>query len=354
MFVTLPYVLRVRRARARGQGQGAHARREHRGVGRAAHIGDKMHLHLQQLQHAVIVAEAQIEPQHAAGADITAPMLARPWAGQSLVVIYTSVAPAEMKMSRNSPNSPMPGPACAVRSALVACALARTLALAPPTPRGVSSGTRAVDRARCCVMIAKAATPAVRIGVIGTGCIGIEHLQNLHLLRDVARVVAIADTHESSRRAAARALRRLGDDGGVALVESYEELLAMPDVDAVIVATPNDHHLEVMGAVCKAGKHCLVEKPLSTDVAGCAVTEALADGARTAAAAAGKPPPVLWCGMEYRYIPTIARLLQEAHAGEVGTARMLTIREHRFPFLTKVRRSRRLGSRRAGGGAGRG
>jgi len=203
-------------------------------------------------------------------------------------------------------------------------------------------------------MIAEAATPAVRIGVIGTGCIGIEHLQNLHLLRDVARVVAIADTHETSRLAAAHALRRLGDDGGVALVESYEELLAMPDVDAVIVATPNDHHLEVMGAVCKTGKHCLVEKPLSIDVAGCAFTEALAEGARAAAAAAGKPPPVLWCGMEYRYIPTIARLLREAHAGEVGTARMLTIREHRFPFLTKVRRSRRPGSRRAGGGAGRG
>ena len=35
-------------------------------------------------------------------------------------------------------------------------------------------------------------------------------------------------------------------------------------------------------------------------------------------------------------IPTIARLLREAHGGMVGDLRMLSIREHRFPFLRKV------------------
>ena len=302
----------------------------------ATHIGDKTHLHLQHLKHAVIEAEAQHEAQHASGADISAPMLARPWAGQvagapRAIVIYPSRLPFRVLTARLISAEEI-AEARVNRNALLA--RAHRLRAGP-------------DAA-----LAEAASPPVRIGVIGTGCIGIEHLQNLHLLRDVARVVAVADTHEPSRAAAARTLRALGDDAGVAFVESYDELLAIDEVDAVIVATPNDHHLEAMGAVCKAGKHCLVEKPLSIDVAGCAITEALADGARAAAAAAGRPPPVLWCGMEYRYIPTVARLRCDAHAGEVGTPRMLTIREHRFPFLTKVWRTAGRGG--PGRGAGRG
>ena len=46
------------------------------------------------------------------------------------------------------------------------------------------------------------------------------------------------------------------------------------------------------------------------------------------------PAPV-WVAMEYRYMPPIARLIQEAQAA-TGGIKMLTIREHRFPFLQKV------------------
>jgi hypothetical protein len=45
---------------------------------------------------------------------------------------------------------------------------------------------------------------------------------------------------------------------------------------------------------------------------------------------------VIWVGMEYRFIPSIARLIQEADEGKIGDPRMLAIREHRFPFLRKV------------------
>lgn len=45
---------------------------------------------------------------------------------------------------------------------------------------------------------------------------------------------------------------------------------------------------------------------------------------------------VLWVGMEYRYIPAIARLITEVRRGVVGDLKMLAIREHRFPFLEKV------------------
>jgi predicted dehydrogenase len=40
--------------------------------------------------------------------------------------------------------------------------------------------------------------------------------------------------------------------------------------------------------------------------------------------------------MEYRYMPPVARLLEELRRGAIGRLRMLAIREHRFPFLPKV------------------
>ena len=175
----------------------------------------------------------------------------------------------------------------------------------------------------------------VRIGLIGAGCIGIEHLRNLRLVPD-ARVVAVADNHQPSLESAAACLAEQGSEAGVHFVDDYESLLALECVDAVIVATPNDHHREVLRRVAASGKHCLVEKPLCIDVAGCAEAEALAAQACERAALAGRPPPVFWCAMEYRFIPTISRLLHDARAGVVGAPRMLSIREHRFPFLTKV------------------
>ena len=179
------------------------------------------------------------------------------------------------------------------------------------------------------------ATPILRFGVIGTGCIGMEHLRNLHLVPG-AKVTAIADPHEPSRAQAVECLQKLGDLEGVSVLNDYNELLALPDVDAVIVCTPNDHHFEAMPAIVKSGKHCLVEKPLCTEVAACATIEALVTQACADARAAGREPPLYWCGMEYRYIPSIARLVREASGGVVGDLRMLSIREHRFPFLRKV------------------
>jgi predicted dehydrogenase len=69
----------------------------------------------------------------------------------------------------------------------------------------------------------------------------------------------------------------------------------------------------------------LCEKPLFTDPA---------DAPRLAALRAAYPAPI-WVAMEYRYMPPVAHLLREA-AAATGGIKMLTIREHRFPFLSKV------------------
>jgi predicted dehydrogenase len=51
--------------------------------------------------------------------------------------------------------------------------------------------------------------------------------------------------------------------------------------------------------------------------------------------AEGRSAPV-WVGLEYRYMPPVARLLEEVRSGVTGPVKMIAIREHRFPFLEKV------------------
>ena len=100
----------------------------------------------------------------------------------------------------------------------------------------------------------------LRYGIVGTGCIGLEHIRNLHLV-DEAELVAIADPHAPSIEAARAVLSELSiDEAGVAICAGYEELLALPQVDAVVVCTPNDHHIHVLRAALPTGKDCLVEK----------------------------------------------------------------------------------------------
>jgi len=104
-----------------------------------------------------------------------------------------------------------------------------------------------------------------RFGIIGTGMMGCEHIRNLAQI-DAADVVAIADPHESSRRAAIKACSGRFSPH---CYEHYDDLLARDDVDAVVIATPNYTHHSVMAAVFQTDKHVLLEKPLATTMADC-------------------------------------------------------------------------------------
>jgi predicted dehydrogenase len=153
---------------------------------------------------------------------------------------------------------------------------------------------------------------------------GVEHINNLLALPG-ASVVAVADPAPQSRDWAQLAV---GLDTPLLTFEDHRALLASGTCDAVIVASPNHTHVDVLLDVVASGLHVLVEKPLCTTVADCqrvvAAVEALPAG------------QVVWMGLEYRYMPSTARLVEEVRAGTVGDVRMVAIREHRFPFLPKV------------------
>jgi len=164
-------------------------------------------------------------------------------------------------------------------------------------------------------------TDRIRYGVIGAGTMGAEHIQNINHLEG-ADLVAIADPFEGSR-----AWGTTEAAGEVEVFDDYRDLLAAGMVDAVVVATPNMTHADVMEDVLAVdGLHVMVEKPLARTVAEC----------RRIVAASRDRAGVVWVGLEYRFMPAAARLIEEVRAGTVGTLRQMAIREHRFPFLPKI------------------
>lgn len=172
---------------------------------------------------------------------------------------------------------------------------------------------------------------AVRYGVIGCGMMGQEHLRNLALLPD-ADVVAIFEPDATMRARAADVAPN------ARLVGSVAELLAIETIDCLLIASPNHFHLGQLEEIAAIRPlPVLVEKPLFTGADDMARIETLRE----------KYPAPIWVAMEYRYMPPVARLIAEAQAA-TGGIRMLTIREHRFPFLKKVGDWNRFNSRTGG------
>jgi myo-inositol 2-dehydrogenase/D-chiro-inositol 1-dehydrogenase len=163
----------------------------------------------------------------------------------------------------------------------------------------------------------------VRVGVIGTGMMGCEHLRNLLAAPGVS-ITAVADPNPEPLAWARATLD--GSSHRPVEFTDHRQLLASGLVDAVIVASPNFTHRSVLDDVFDAGLHVLVEKPMCTTVDDCL---AVVERAQLSEA-------VTWVGLEYRYMPPISTLRSLVEAGEVGRLRMLSIREHRFPFLQKV------------------
>lgn len=163
----------------------------------------------------------------------------------------------------------------------------------------------------------------VRYGLIGTGMMGVEHLNNLAITPG-AVVTALADPTSGSLDRAKAALGSRAD--GVQTFDSAAALAASGLVDAVIVASPNFTHRAVLEPLFDAGLNILCEKPVATTIA----------DARWIVERAAQSPGIFWTAMEYRFMPPAADFIAEVHGGKIGRLQMLSIREHRFPFLVKV------------------
>ena len=160
----------------------------------------------------------------------------------------------------------------------------------------------------------------IKYGVIGTGVMGQEHIQNINII-DNAKVVAICDTNENSRNQTKSLVK-----DSTKFYNDLDELISKNIADAYIIATPNFTHINILERILKTNKHLLIEKPLCTTTEDCKKFELLAKDYSK----------IIWTGMEYRYMPPVKQLIKEVHNNIIGKIKMLSIREHRFPFLNKV------------------
>ena len=160
----------------------------------------------------------------------------------------------------------------------------------------------------------------ISIGIIGTGMMGQEHIQNFNLL-DGAQVTALADSDANMLAKAAEMT-----DGTPVTTDDFEQLLGANGPDALVIATPNFHHIDVLQTALEADKPILCEKPLCTTLAD---TQAVMRRV-------GHNNLIFQVGMEYRFKPALHEMISRVHRGDIGTCHMLSIREHRFPFLPKV------------------
>src|SRR4051812_38276615 len=100
-------------------------------------------------------------------------------------------------------------------------------------------------------------TNRIRIGFIGAGQIAKQHLTRYATMADSVDVVALADVHEPTARAAASEFKVPH------VYTDFRELLKRDDVDAVDVCLHNNFHRPATEAALRAGKHVYCEKPMA-------------------------------------------------------------------------------------------
>jgi predicted dehydrogenase len=162
-----------------------------------------------------------------------------------------------------------------------------------------------------------------RYGIIGAGMMGREHINNFALVDDI-ELVALADPHLGSLEQSLAHARNLGM--APKIYKSNREMLISEALDAVVISSPNHTHYAIMQEVMQHPVAILLEKPMCTTVKDSSELHF----------AAQNHAQMIWIGLEYRYMPPMTEFIERVHGGITGPIKMLSIREHRFPFLPKV------------------
>ncbi len=165
----------------------------------------------------------------------------------------------------------------------------------------------------------------LKLGLIGAGRIGQVHAENLRFRLPEADLRMVTD---ASAGAAAACATRFG-------IPEYGtdpcQLLARPDLDAVVICSPTDTHAQFIEEAAAAGKHIFCEKPIDPDL-----------GRIDRALAAVRQAGVLFqVGFNRRFDPSFRRVREAVVRGEVGTPHQLHIisRDPAPPPIAYVRQS---------------
>ena len=147
----------------------------------------------------------------------------------------------------------------------------------------------------------------IRIAMLGAGRIGKIHARNAGL-NPRCRLVAVADPMAESARSLAESL-------GAEASTDAKATLARGDVDAVIIGTPTDTHVDLMLEAVRRGKAVLCEKPVDLDIR----------KVDAAAAEVEKMKGRVMIAFNRRFDPSAAALKREIQAGRIGDVRQVVI-----------------------------
>ena len=150
----------------------------------------------------------------------------------------------------------------------------------------------------------------VRVGVIGTGIMGADHVNTLHRYVRGAEVAMVADVDRGRAEAVAAAVP------GVRASGDASALIADPGVDAVVIASHDSTHADLAIAAVEAGKPVMCEKPLAPTVAECL---RVIEAERTAT---GGGSPLISVGFMRRFDPGYVELKAALDAAACGTPRV--------------------------------
>lgn len=142
----------------------------------------------------------------------------------------------------------------------------------------------------------------IRIGILGAARIAPKSLIPQVKRRDDCTIVAVA------ARDSAKAAAYSKTHGIPEVVESYEALIARPDIDLIYNALPPNRHADLSIAALEAGRHVLCEKPF-------AMNAAEARAMKDAAARTGRH---LIEGFHYRFHPMFLDILDQVNSGAIG------------------------------------
>lgn len=143
----------------------------------------------------------------------------------------------------------------------------------------------------------------INAAIVGMGWWGKTLVESVQGSSDVIQFVA------GTSRTQTPELRAFADTQKLRLAPSYEALLADPEVQAVILATPHSMHSQQVVAAAAAGKHVFCEKPF-------ALTK---KDAETAVKATQKAGVTLGLGYNRRFHPEMTRLRERIRSGDLGT-----------------------------------
>ncbi len=165
----------------------------------------------------------------------------------------------------------------------------------------------------------------LNLGLVGAGRIGCVHAEHLcHVLADT-NLVIVADAKETTARDCAERFKVPEH------TTDFRQVTSHPDIDAVVICSPTDTHLEVIQAAAAAGKHIFCEKPIDANLE--RIDQALA--------AVRKARVLFQVGFNRRFDANFRRVRQAVVQGEIGTPHQIHIisRDPAPPPLDYVKQS---------------